>query len=211
MKEIQILVVDDHPVVRAGIRGMLSSQADMRVVGEAGEGKAALDLVNRHVPDVVLLDLRMPEFGGLWFIEQMSRLEMPARVLVLTTYDTDAEVFKAIEAGATGYLLKDCPRETLFSAIRAAATGEATLAPKVAAKLMAKVRATGAEALSLREIEVLQKVARGATNREIARQLRISEATVKSHLIHVYSKLDVSDRTSAVTRALELGIFALGE
>lgn len=209
MTEIRILVVDDHPVVRAGIRGMLNSQQDMTVIGETGDGKSGLAMVKQHRPDVVLLDLRMPEYGGLWLIENMKSDNIPSRVLVLTTYDTDAEVFRAIEAGATGYLLKDCPRETLFAAIRAAAAGESTLAPKVAAKLMAKVRASGAEALSLREIEVLRKVARGTTNREIARQLRISEATVKTHLIHIYGKLGVSDRTSAVTRALELGIFSL--
>lgn len=211
MSVIRILIADDHPVVRAGVRGMLASQEDMEVVGEAESGAQALKMAREVLPDVVLLDLRMPETSGLWAIEQIKKAKLPIQILVLTTYDTDAEIFRAIEAGATGYLLKDSPRDALFEAVRAAAAGRATLAPRVAAKLMEKLRGSGTEALTLREIQVLQMVAKGGSNKAIAKKLRISEATVKTHLIHIYGKLDVSDRTAAVTKALEKGIFTLGD
>lgn len=210
MKSIRILMVDDHPVVRAGLRGMLASQEDFLVLDEASDGASAVALAETLCPDVVLLDLRMPQTGGLWAIPKLLALKVPPQILVLTTFDTDAEVFRAIEAGAIGYLLKDSPRDSLFSAIRAAAAGKPALAPAIAAKLMGRVRQAGGEALTLREIEVLQQVSRGRSNREIAKTLRISQATVKSHLIHIFEKLGVSDRTAAVTSALEKGIFSLG-
>jgi len=210
MKSIRILMVDDHPVVRAGLRGMLASQEDFLVLDEASDGASAVALAETLRPDVVLLDLRMPQTGGLWAIPKLLALKVPPQILVLTTFDTDAEVFRAIEAGAIGYLLKDSPRDSLFSAIRAAAAGKPALAPAIAAKLMGRVRQAGGKALTLREIEVLQQVSRGSSNREIAKTLRISQATVKSHLIHIFEKLGVSDRTAAVTSALEKGIFSLG-
>jgi DNA-binding NarL/FixJ family response regulator len=160
-------------------------------------------------PDVVLMDLRMPEKDGVAAIGEIKAQQPEAQILVLTTYDTDADILRAIEAGATGYLLKDCPRNELFRAIRAAARGEAVLAPAVATRVVSRMRAPAEEALSAREIEVLDLVARGSRNKEIARQLHISEATVKTHLLHIYGKLGVADRTAAVTTALQRGILRL--
>ena len=209
MDPIRLLLVDDHPVVRAGIRGMLAGQPDFAIVGEAADGASAARLAEAQRPDVVLLDLRMPGLDGVATLAALRARGLPCRVLVLTTYDTDADIVRAIAAGATGYLLKDAPREELYRAVRATARGEAVLAPSVAARLMHGVRADGTEALSAREVEVLTLVARGASNQEIARALRISVATVKSHLIHIFGKLGVADRTAAATRALDRGIIRL--
>ncbi len=209
MTPIRVLIVDDHPVVRAGIEGMLASQPDLEIVGQAADGAGAVALCADLHPAVVLMDLRMAGMDGV-AATRMIKSRFPAiQVLVLTTYDSDADILRAIEAGATGYLLKDTPREQLFQAIRAAARGEAALAPAVAARLMTRMRAPAEEALSAREIEVLALVARGASNRQVGRELHISEATVKTHLIHIFDKLGVADRTSAVTTALERGILAL--
>jgi DNA-binding NarL/FixJ family response regulator len=210
MERIRLIIADDHPVVRTGLRGMLAGESDLEVSGEATTGMEAVDLVERLHPDVVLMDLRMPEMDGVTAISEIKALQPEVHVLVLTTYDTDADILRAIEAGATGYLLKDAPREELFRAIRAAARGEAVLAPGVAARLMDRMRAPAEEALTTREIEVLSLVARGASNKEIARQLHISEATVKTHLVHIYGKLGVADRTAAATTALQRGILRLG-
>ncbi len=210
MERIRLIIADDHPVVRTGLQGMLAGQLDLEVAGEATTGREAVDLVRELHPDVVLMDLRMPEMDGVAAISEVKALQPEVHVLVLTTYDTDADILRAIEAGATGYLLKDAPREELFRAIRAAAQGEAVLAPGVAARLMDRMRAPAEEALTAREIEVLSLVAQGTSNKEIARQLHISEATVKTHLVHVYSKLGVADRTAAVTTALQRGILRLG-
>lgn len=207
--QIRVLITDDHPVVRLGLQGMLVGQPDFEVVGEATNGAEAVEMTRRLRPEVVLMDLRMPGVDGVAATEQIRALGIGTRVLVLTTYDTDADILRAIEAGATGYLLKDAPREDLFRAIRATARGESVLAPTVAAKLMGKMRAPAEEALSSREIEVLKLVANGASNKEIANALHISEATVKSHLIHIFGKLRVADRTAAVTVALERGIIRL--
>lgn len=209
MEEIRILVVDDHPVVREGLAGMLAGQADFTVVGMAGDGETAVAAHEALAPDVTLMDLRMPGLDGVGAITAIRARQPEARLLVLTTYDSDAEILRAIEAGATGYLLKDAPREELFRAIRAAARGESVLAPAVAARLMTRMRAPAEESLSAREIEVLQLVAKGASNREVGKALHISTATVKTHLIHIYGKLGVSDRTAAVTTALEKGIITL--
>jgi DNA-binding NarL/FixJ family response regulator len=209
MERIRLIIADDHPVVRTGLRGMLAGESDLEVSGEATTGMEAVDLVERLHPDVVLMDLRMPEMDGVTAISEIKALQPEVHVLVLTTYDTDADILRAIEAGATGYLLKDAPREELFRAIRAAARGEAVLAPGVAARLMDRMRAPAEEALTAREIEVLSLVARGASNKEIARQLHISEATVKTHLVHIYGKLGVADRTAAATTALQRGILGL--
>ncbi len=210
MERIRLIIADDHPVVRTGLQGMLAGQPDLEVAGEASTGMEAVDLVERLRPDVVLMDLRMPEMDGVTAISEIKALQPEVHVLVLTTYDTDADILPAIEAGATGYLLKDAPRDELFRAIRAAARGEAVLAPGVAARLMDRMRAPAEEALTTREIEVLSLVAQGGSNKGIARQLHISEATVKTHLVHIYGKLGVADRTAAVTTALQRGILRLG-
>lgn len=206
---IRILLVDDHPVVRAGLLGLLSSQPDFEVVGEAANGLEALGLLERAEADVVLMDLRMPQMDGVTAIRQV-RLRFPrVQILVLTTYDTDSEIVRAVEAGATGYLLKDVPREELFQAVRLCAKGEAVLSPPVAARLLGRMRGAAEETLSVRELEVLALVAKGFSNKEIARKLKISEATVKTHLLHTFEKLGVDDRTAAVTVALERGILRL--
>ena len=209
MTPIRLLIVDDHPVVRAGIEGMLASQPDLEIVGQAADGAGAIDLCTDLHPAVVLMDLRMAGMDGVAATRAIKSRFPAIQVLVLTTYDSDADILRAIEAGATGYLLKDTPREQLFQAIRAAARGEAALAPAVAARLMTRMRAPAEEALSAREIEVLALVARGASNRQVGRELHISEATVKTHLIHIFDKLGVADRTAAVTTALERGILSL--
>ncbi|MGX1547522.1 response regulator [Streptomyces adustus] len=203
---ISLLIVDDHPVVRDGLRGMFDSAPGFRVVGEAVNGVEAVELAAALDPDVILMDLRMPGGGGVDAIAELTRRRARARVLVLTTYDTDSDTLPAIEAGATGYLLKDAPRDELFTAVRAAAEGRTVLSPAVASRLVSAVRAPGGEPLSAREREVLALVARGTPNREIARELFISEATVKTHLTHLYAKLGVKDRAAAVATAYERGI-----
>jgi DNA-binding NarL/FixJ family response regulator len=209
MNTIRILIADDHPVVREGLVGMLNGQDDFDVVAVADDGAKAITLYNEHKPDVVLMDLQMPNLDGVSAIQQIRSDEASARVLVLTTFDSDADILRAIEAGATGYLLKDTPREELFRAIRAAANGESVLAPSVATRLMTRMRSPAEEKLSAREIDVLELVAKGYSNKEVAKALHISTATVKTHLIHIYSKLGVDDRTSATTTAIERGIIKL--
>ena len=209
MKRIRLVIADDHPVVRAGLEGMLAGQPDFEIVGEASSGVEAVELTAALHPDVVLMDLRMAGMDGVAATIQIRKQQPETPVLVLTTYDSDADIRRAIEAGATGYVLKDTPRSQLFSAIRAVAQGKSALAPAVLTRLLRYVQTPVEEALSTREIEVLILVARGSSNKEIARSLHISEATVKSHLIHIFSKLGVADRTAAVTVALERGLFSL--
>ena len=206
MSPIRLLLVDDHPVVRDGLRGMLAGDPDLEVVGEASDGAEALAVVGELRPDVILMDLRMPGLGGVATIRALAERKVPARVLVLTTYDTDSDVVPALEAGATGYLLKDSPREELVRAIRAAARGEVVLAPSVATRLVSQLRAPSQDALSERELEVLTLISQGETNRGAAARLFISEATVKTHLLHIYAKLDVNDRAAAVAAAYERGL-----
>jgi DNA-binding NarL/FixJ family response regulator len=206
---IRILVVDDHPVVRDGLRGMLDGQPDLAVVGEAEDGIAAVAQAARLRPDVILMDLRMPRLDGVAAITRITGEDPGIRVLVLTTYDADNDIVRAIEAGAIGVLLKDTPREELFRAVRSAARGEPTLAHTVTAQLLGRLRAPRPETPSDRELEVLALVARGFTNRAIGRQLAISEATVKTHLVHIFGKLGVTDRTAAVTMALERRLIQL--
>ncbi|MFF0368228.1 response regulator [Micromonospora sp. NPDC005087] len=203
---VRVLIVDDHPVVRDGLRGMFTGDPRFDVVGEAADGAEALALVAALHPDVVLMDLRMPGMDGVTAIGRLARSGSTARLLVLTTYDTDADVLPAIEAGATGYLLKDAPRDDLVRAVRAAARGESVLAPSVAGRLIGRLRAPAEEPLSQRELEVLTLVARGASNREAAARLFISEATVKTHLLHMYAKLGVNDRAAAVATAYDRGL-----
>ena len=198
---IRLLIVDDHPVVRDGLRGLFADDPDFQVVGEAANGAEAIARVEHVGADVVLMDLRMPEMSGVEAITRLRRTAPAVRVLVLTTYDTDSDVLAAIEAGATGYLLKDAPREELIRAVRAAFAGEAVLSPAVARRLMGQVGKPPPEALSQRELEVLALIADGATNRQAAAKLFISEATVKTHLLHVYEKLGVRDRAAAVAEA----------
>ncbi|WP_327244262.1 response regulator transcription factor [Streptomyces sp. NBC_01320] len=206
---ITLVVVDDHPVVRDGLRGMFDSAPGFRVLGEASNGVEGVGLVARLDPDVVLMDLRMPGGGGVAAIAELTARGARSKVLVLTTYDTDSDTLPAIEAGATGYLLKDAPRDELFNAVRAAADGRTVLSPAVASRLVSRVRAPGAvghEALSAREREVLELVAKGTSNREIAAELFVSEATVKTHLTHIFAKLGAKDRAAAVATAYERGI-----
>jgi len=203
---IRVLIVDDHPVVRNGLHGMFAGDPEFEVVGEAADGAEAVAYAQSLAPHVVLMDLRMPGMDGVAAIRKLAALGVPSKVLVLTTYDTDSDVLPAIEAGATGYLLKDTPRAELLRAVRAAARGEAVLSPTVATKLLGQVRAPAKDDLSKRELEVLALIAKGATNREAAAQLFISEATVKTHLLHLYAKLGVSDRAAAVATAFARGL-----
>ena len=202
---ITLLIVDDHPVVRDGLRGMFTADPRFEVLGEAGDGAEAIAAGEKLRPDVILMDLRMPRTDGVTAIKELAKRGVPARILVLTTYDTDSDVLPAIEAGATGYLLKDSPREELFRAVEAAARGQAVLSPAVATRLMGQMRQPASEPLSQRELEVLELIARGSTNREAAKALFISEATVKTHLLHVYAKLGVNDRAAAVATAFSRG------
>lgn len=209
MTAIKVLLVDDHPVVRAGMDGILTGHGGFDVVGEAENGKEAVRLAAELKPDVILMDLRMPGGDGVTAIEEITAKKDAPHILVLTTFDSDRDIVRAIEAGATGYLLKDTPRDELFRAIHSVAKGESVLAPAVAARLMGRMRAPAEEKLSGREIEVLELVSKGGSNREIAKQLHISTATVKTHLIHIFGKLGVDDRTAAVTVALERDIIRL--
>lgn len=203
---ISVVLVDDHVIVREGLRGMLSAEGDLRVVGEAGAGPEAVAVVGARRPDVVLMDLRMPGGDGVSATAAITAQHPGTHVVVLTTYDTDADILRAVEAGAAGYLLKDCTRAELTSAIRAAARGETVLTPSVAARLVSRMRGPQLESLSPREVQVLGLVAVGRTNAEIGRELHIGEATVKTHLLRTFTKLDVSDRTAAVTVARERGV-----
>jgi DNA-binding NarL/FixJ family response regulator len=206
---IKVLIADDHPVVRVGIGGMLAGEPDIEVAGEAQNGEEAAQLADRLRPDVVLMDLRMPETDGVAATSRITERCPDTRVLILTTYETDADRMRAIEAGATGYLLKDAPRGELLRAIRTAASGESSLSPAVASRLIRRARSPADETLSARELEVIGLVARGKGNKEIANELWISETTVKSHLMRAFEKLGVNDRTAAATEALKLGIIRL--
>ena len=205
---IRLMLVDDHPVVRDGLHGVFAADEDFEVVAEAGDGQEALARAARVEVDVVLLDLRMPRMGGVETIRALATQAPGVRVLVLTTFDTDRDVLPAIEAGATGYLLKDASAAELKAAVRAAYAGQPVLAPSVAGRLIGQVRRGPDLALSPREVEVLRLVAAGTTNRETARRLLISEATVKTHLLHLYEKLGVNDRAAAVSEAYQRGLLS---
>lgn len=206
-EQLSVVLADDHPIFRSGLRAVVEG-AGHRVVAEAGTGEEAVGAVEALVaagarPDVVLMDLRMPGMDGVNAARILAAAADPVPVLVLTTYDTDSAILRAIEAGATGYLLKDTPAPQLLDAVASAATGRTTLAPIAAAALASSMRAPRPEALTRREIDVLRLVARGKTNAQIGAGLSIAESTVKSHLLRVFSKLGVDDRTRAVTLALE--------
>ena len=205
---IRLLIADDHPVVRDGLRGIFEASGEFEVAGEAANGREAVDRAAALRPDVVLMDLRMPELDGVSAIRALAQRGVDARVLVLTTYDTDTDVVPAIEAGATGYLLKDSPPEELRRGVRAAARGEAVLSPSVATRLLGQVRqpARDREPLSQRELDILGLIAQGCSNREAAARLYISEATVKTHVLHIYAKLGVNDRAAAVAVGFERGL-----
>ena len=206
---VTVLIVDDHPVVREGMRGMLVGEPDIEVVGEASDGAEAAALASSLRPDVVLMDLRMPGTDGVEATKLIVGASEPGQgpaVVVVTTYDTDLDILRAVEAGARGYLLKDTPRADLIRAIRAAAGGATVLAPVVAAKLLGRGNAPAHQELTARELEVLGLVAVGKTNSEIGEALYIGEATVKTHLLHAFAKLGVDDRPAAVTTAIARGL-----
>lgn len=208
MTEIRILLVDDHPVVRAGLRAMLTEFEGFTVVAEAAEGAAAIKEVERlqvlgEPVDVVLMDLQMGAgMDGVSATERIKALPSSPPVLILTTYDTDADILAAVEAGASGYMLKDAPPEQIRQAVQSAAAGQTALAPEVAARLMGRIR-NPAPALSAREVQLVELLATGMTNKAISKQLFISEATVKTHLVHIYEKLGVDNRTAAIAVATQ--------
>ncbi|MFI9503569.1 response regulator [Nocardia sp. NPDC052566] len=205
---IEVLLVDDHPVVREGLRGMLSAETDLTVVGEAGCGAEAVALAMRLSPQVVLMDLRMPDVDGVTATARILKHRPETKILIVTTYDTDTDILRAVEAGASGYLLKDSSRAVFADAIRATACGETVLAPSVAGRLARRAGPSDRIQLSARELEVLGCVAKGHTNVDIGVALHISEATVKTHLQRAFAKLEVSDRTAAVATAMSLGLLS---
>lgn len=203
---IRVLVADDHPIVRGGIVALLESADDLSVVGEASTGLQAVELALEHEPDIVLMDPQMPELSGAEATARILEQRPGIRVIVLTTYESDSAILQAIEAGASGYLLKAAPAGEILAGIRSVAAGDVALAPSIAAMLVNRVKAPAGPTLSARETEVLALVAQGKSNPAIAQALFVSEATVKTHLLHVFEKLNVSDRTRAVTKAMELGL-----
>jgi DNA-binding NarL/FixJ family response regulator len=202
---IRVLVADDHPVVRSGIVALLAAAGDIEVVGEAVDGQDAVEKALALEPQLVLMDLRMPQLDGDEATAKILAAKPGIRVVVLTTYESDASILTAIEAGASGYLLKAAPQEEILAGIRSVARGEVALAPSIAALLVRRVK-TPAVTLSARETEVLGLVAQGLSNPAIAKKLYLGEATVKTHLLHAFEKLEVNDRTRAVTKAMELGL-----
>ena len=203
---IRVLIADDHVTVREGLAAIIGRQADMSVAGEAATGREAIELWQKCSPDVTLIDLRMPIMDGVSAIGEICRMNSAARIIVLTTFDTDNDISRAVKAGAKGYLLKDAQREELLDCIRKVHAGETCIPPSVVAKLAASMRS---ESLSARELEVLTLLARGQSNKEIAMELRISETTVKSHLRSLFAKLDVLSRTEAITVASRRGLVRL--
>ncbi|WP_189061805.1 response regulator [Longimycelium tulufanense] len=206
---IRVVIVDDHPVVREGLATLLAGQDRIQVVAEAGDGLEAVTVCAAYHPDVVLMDLRMPTMDGATATRLIIEVQPEVKVLVLTTYDSDTDIVRAIEAGAISYLLKDTPRTGLVAAIHAAAEGRSTLAPQVASRLVRQrtdPADTAGPALTAREIDVLRLVAAGDSNTTIARLLGIGEATVKTHVHNVFRKLGVTDRTAAATAAIAAGL-----
>ena len=214
MDTIQVLIVDDHTVVRDGLTSMLDRQGDFSVVGEARNGLDAIEKAGELRPDVILMDLRMPELDGVEAMRRIRSQDPDVNFIVLTTFDTDEYIFDAIEAGAKSYLLKDASRDDLFDAVRAVHRGESLIEPGVAARVLDRFaqlskQSSPADVLSERELEVLRLMASGAANKLIAGELSISESTVKTHVANIFQKLDVNGRTDAVTQALQRGIINL--
>jgi DNA-binding NarL/FixJ family response regulator len=203
---IGVLIADDHSVVREGLALLIGRKADMTVVAEASNGREAVDLWKEHRPDVTLLDLRMPELEGVGAIKEIRAVDEKARIIVLTTFDGDEDIYGAIQAGAKGYLLKDVPSEALMDCIRRVHAGETCVPVDLAAKLAQRV---GGETLSAREIEVLKRMAQGKSNKEIGSALFISEGTVKSHVKAIFAKMNVISRTEAVASATRRGLIQL--
>jgi DNA-binding NarL/FixJ family response regulator len=203
---IRILVVDDHPIVRSGITSVLATQPDLVVIGEAADGAAAVDMAREQAPDIVLMDLRMPLKNGVDATAEILAERPATRIVVLTTYASDGEMLRAIEAGAVGYLLKDVRHEELFRALRAVMRGERQLSPEVTERLMSRWKRPAKASLTEREREVLRCVVRGAGNKEIAAELGIAEPTVKAHLVHIFEKLGVENRTAAARVGRERGV-----
>jgi DNA-binding NarL/FixJ family response regulator len=206
---IRVLIVDDHPVVRQGLAAMLGPIDDIEVVADTGSGQKALDVIRGGGVDVALVDLRMPEISGWELTQAIVATDRAVHVLILTTYDGEEDILRAVEAGATGYLLKDTALATLVDAIRSANRGETVLAPRLLAKLTTRRTNGPGVTLSARELQVLGAVSEGLTNTAIGRRLHIGEATVKTHLTRIFAKLEVDDRTAAVTRAMEAGLIGL--
>lgn len=206
MTVIRVLVVDDHPIVRAGVSSLFDAEATVDVVGEADTGEAAVALAAQLRPDVVLCDLRLGDgIDGIETTRRLRELEPAPAVVMLTTFDRDAEILGAVEAGAAGYLLKDAPADEITSAVRAAASGQTVLSPDLTARVVEVLRSPRVR-LTEREIDVLRLLGTGASNREIARTLFVTEATVKTHLVHVFEKLGVDSRSRAVAVARESGL-----
>ena len=214
-KPVTVIIADDHPIVRQGLATVVNQEEDLKVVGQAGDGFEAVSLATKLGPDIVLMDLQMPGMDGVEAIKKIKEEAPDIGIIILTTFDTDEYIFRGIEAGAQGYLLKDSPPEEVLEAIRAVHRGESVVEPRVATKLLQRFsqlsRSPAVEAggLSEREIEVLQLAAEGAGNKAIAARLVIGESTVKTHLIHIFNKLGVKDRTEAVTQAARRGIIKL--
>jgi DNA-binding NarL/FixJ family response regulator len=212
--EVRILIVDDHPVVREGIGSMLKKEPDFKVVGEASNGLEAVEKASELSPDVVLMDLRMPEMDGVEAISRIKAEKPDVKFIILTTYSDDEYIFKGIAAGARAYLLKDAPRDELFKAIRMVSRGESLIQPVVASRVLDKLaelsrKTPAADTLSDREIEVLRLMAGGESNKDIADHLSITQSTVKTHITSIFQKLNVTTRTEAVTNALKKGIIQL--
>lgn len=203
---IRLLLVDDHPVVRAGLRAVLTPANDLEVRGEAATAEEALARAEQGDIDVVLMDLRLGDGAdGVAATAMIRSLPDPPNVLILTTYETDTDILRAVQAGATGYLLKDADPDDLIRAIRSAAAGETVLAPPVASRLLGRMQSPDT-ALTARELEIVGRLAHGDSNRDVARALTISEATVKSHLVHIFAKLGVDSRTKVVVEARRRGL-----
>lgn len=203
---IRLVIADDHPIVRAGLVGLLDDEPGFEVVGQAADGAAAVEVVERTGPDVVLMDLRMPVLDGVGATTRLVQSGSTARILILTTYESDDQILAAIEAGASGYLLKAAPQDEIIAGIRSVAEGQTALSPQVAVRLVERMRQPAAQALSERELDVLRLVRNGRSNKQIAVALGIGESTVKTHLLRMFEKLGVSDRTRAVTLAMERGL-----
>lgn len=206
VRPIRTLIVDDHPVVRVGLQNVLSTQANIEVVGSAHSGEAAIAMLQRELIDIVLLDLRMPGMNGIDTLIAIQRLRSPPAVIILSNFELDEEIYRAVEAGAKGYLLKDTPCENIVSAVRKVCAGRTSFPQRIVERLSErKLRSN----ISPREFEVLELLAKGLTNKEIANILQISQYTVRNHINHISIKLEASDRTEAVMTAVQLGILMM--